>query len=77
VSKKKTTIDIEILATIAVYIIVTVFTFFMGSAILVLVWDWTATAMFHAPSAPYTAGMGITLLLSMVEVAKQIKKDRK
>jgi hypothetical protein len=77
VKRKKLTIDTEVLILVATYILLIVGSFFLGAGILVLGWDWTAAAMFHAPAAPYTAGMGIMLVLSTVFGGRQVTKDRK
>ena len=51
--------------------------FLVASSLFVVSWDWTAVPMFGAPAAPFTAGMGITLLISIVVGVVEALKDRK
>lgn len=51
--------------------------FLAASSLFVVSWDWTAVPMFNAPAAPFTAGMGITLLISLVVGVAEVMKERK
>jgi hypothetical protein len=56
---------------------VAILAFLVVSTALVLSWDWVAVPMFGAPFAPFQAGMGITLLISLVVGVAEVMKDRK
>ena len=64
------------LAACAVFVVYAI-GFLLFSLLFVGVWDWTAEPLFRAPAAPYTAGMGFTIVLSVLLGIIEALKERK
>jgi hypothetical protein len=73
VKKKKLTIDIERL----VYLVAAVAGFFGLAGVSVLDWDLIAVPLFHATAAPFTSGLGLSILVTVVVGVLEVLRDRK
>lgn len=67
----------ELILLVGAVVVIYVLSFLVASSLFVVSWDWTAVPMFGAPPAPFTAGMGMTLLVSLFAGVREALKDRK
>ncbi len=67
----------ELILLVAAVVVIYLVSFLVASSLFVVSWDWTAVPMFGAPAAPFTAGMGVTLLISLVVGVAEVMKERK
>jgi hypothetical protein len=71
--KKKLTVDVERLF----YVVAAVAGFFGLAGTAVLDWDLIAVPLFHATAAPFTAGLGLSLLVTVLVAIVEVLRDRK
>lgn len=67
----------EVVQLIGLYLLILLVGFLASSLVFVASWDWSAVPMFHAPAAPYTAGMGLSLLIAVVVTIIEVFRNRK
>ena len=67
----------ELILVVAAVVVAYIASFLVASSLFVVSWDWTAVPMFGAPVAPFTAGMGVTLLISLIVGVVEVMRERK
>jgi hypothetical protein len=66
----------DALSSISVVLLTFAAVFLFVSLLFVTVWDWSIVPLFHAPPAPFTAGMGASLVLAALVGVFELVKER-
>ena len=65
----------DALASVSAVLVAVVAAFLLVSLLFVAAWDWSIVPLFHAPFAPFTAGMGaslvVLLLVGFIELVRE------
>jgi hypothetical protein len=66
----------DALSSISAFVLLFGAAFLLVSLLFVTAWDWSIVPLFHAPFAPFTAGMGMALVLSLVVGLYELVRER-